>query len=66
MIVGRNARIPVIGDTVLSRSARPNGSGIIVAQTRLPTGSAGATAEPPSSGACAAKQIAVPPTDYGR
>jgi hypothetical protein len=30
MIVGRNPRTPVIGDTVLSRSDRRHGAGIIV------------------------------------
>jgi hypothetical protein len=30
MIVGRNPRIPVIGDTVLSRGDRRRGTGIIV------------------------------------
>jgi hypothetical protein len=30
MIVGRNPRNPVIGDTVLSRSDRRHGAGIIV------------------------------------
>jgi hypothetical protein len=30
MIVGRNPRTPVIGDTVLSRSDRRRGGGIIV------------------------------------
>ena len=45
MIVGRNPRLPVIGDSVLSRAGNTRGIGTIVDTTRLGTRSIGAMGE---------------------
>jgi hypothetical protein len=63
MIVGRNPRTPVIGDTVLSRASNRNGVGVIVDAIRYKVYWRNGRGQQSWH---ARRELAVPRLDYGR